>query len=70
MKIKLNKDLLGLKAGRKLSIRDVDGIPTERYWRRRLKDAKHDNCIEVVVESAKKKKVELGKLKKEEVTDE
>lgn len=27
---------------------DVNNIPLERFWRRRLKDAKIDNCVEIV----------------------
>jgi hypothetical protein len=34
---------------------DRNGIPLERFWRNRLRDAKTDNCVEVV--TAKKIKV-------------
>lgn len=30
---------------------DDEGTPLDQYWRRRLKDAKVDNCCEVVTES-------------------
>lgn len=31
-----------------IDIEDVKGIPTNPFWRKRLKDAKTDNCVEVV----------------------
>ena len=58
-KFKLNKDLNGFKAGRVIGIAcDDDGIPLDAFWFRRLKDAKIDNCIELVNEkpAAKEKK--------------
>lgn len=27
---------------------DDNGVPLERFWRNRLKDAKTDNCVEVI----------------------
>lgn len=27
---------------------DASGVPLERFWRKRLKDAETDNCVEVV----------------------
>ena len=57
--IKLNTDLRGLKPGTTLKIKvDKEGTPLERYWRDRFKDAKVDNCIEVL---AKKKKAKQTK---------
>ena len=51
MKIKLNKPLRGYPAGVKVRIdTDGQGTPLELYWRRRLKDSKTDNCIEVMKE--------------------
>ena len=45
--IKLNTDLRGLKAGTVLGVDvDPDGVPFDRYWRDRFKDASIDNCIE------------------------
>lgn len=39
----------GLKPGKERDI-DVckDGVPLDRYWRNRLRDAAKDNCIKVV----------------------
>ena len=47
--IKLNADLAGNKVGtiKKIKV-DKAGTPVERYWRDRLKDAKIDNCVELV----------------------
>lgn len=40
---------------------DESGVPLERFWRNRLKDAEADNCVEVVktrTQTAKKEKAE------------
>jgi hypothetical protein len=51
VKIKLNKNINGMKAGKILKIAVDDyGTPVEAYWRRRFKDMKIDRCIEVVDE--------------------
>lgn len=34
--------------GATAEIPDKNGIPTEAFWRRRLKDAAIDGCIEIV----------------------
>lgn len=59
MKIKLNKDILNHKAGKIIRIPDKDGIPTERYWRNRLRDSKIDNCIEIVEKTKQKKEPKI-----------
>lgn len=33
---------------------DLDGVPLDRYWRDRLKDAKVDNCMEMLKDKKKK----------------
>ena len=49
MKLKLNKPMMGYDAGRKITIQtDASGVPLEKFWRRRLKDAKIDNCVEEI----------------------
>ena len=42
--------------GGTITVEDVNGIPVERFWRNRLKDAKIDNCVEVVKTRAKETK--------------
>lgn len=34
---------------------DEKGIPLEKFWRRRLTDAKFDNCVEIVPTPTTKK---------------
>ena len=48
MKLKLNANLMGFKAGQIVEIDDRDGQPKDLYWRKRLRDAKSDNCVELV----------------------
>lgn len=49
MKIKLNLDLLKYKKG---SILELDKLPSKEsmYFRKRIKDSKIDNCVELVQE--------------------
>ena len=49
VKIKINKPFLNFAKGRILEIEsDNEGTPVDVFWRRRLKDAKQDNCCEIV----------------------
>lgn len=49
--------LHGLKPGQTMEIAvDGAGVPLDRLWRRRLADAAHDRCIEVVTETKPSKK--------------
>ncbi len=49
----VNKTVHGVRAGTKMTLRvDKDGVPLEKQWRRRLRDAKIDNCISLVEEKA------------------
>lgn len=42
----VNVSMHGVKAGQSVLLDvDVHGIPLDRKWRRRLKDAKIDGCI-------------------------
>lgn len=49
LKLKVNNEALQLMYGAEIEI-DVSktGVPLKRYWRNRLRDAKIDNCVEVV----------------------
>lgn len=61
MKIKLNIPLAGYQKGQTISIdADSKGTPIDKFWRRRLKDAEIDNCVEVVKAPSEIKK---GKAK-------
>lgn len=52
IKIKLNVDLDGNKAGKELYIEtDENGTPLAQFWRMRIEDAKVDNCLEIMDES-------------------
>ena len=35
---------------------DVNGVPLEKFWRNRLKDAETDKCVEVITAKPKKEK--------------
>lgn len=59
IKLKLNQPMQGYEAGRVVPIQtDSAGVPLEKFWRRRLKDAKIDNCVEVVKATPAKSKKE------------
>lgn len=38
----------GFTKGQEITIADENGMPTDPFWRRRLKDSKIDNSIEIV----------------------
>lgn len=52
MQIKLNQNLRTpqgqLLKDTIIEINDEDGVPTDLFWRNRLKDSAIDNCIEVI----------------------
>lgn len=54
MKLKIN-NVSGHKSGKVLEIKVKDGVPVCKFWRKRLKEAKIDNCVEVVKTRAKRK---------------
>ena len=55
MKLKINK-VSGYAAGAVIDIQtDSGGIPLDKFWRKRLKDAALDDCVEVVKTSKKPK---------------
>lgn len=64
--LKLNAPLRGLPAGHVERIKVIDGVPVDRYWRRRLKDATIDNCVEILIPKTKtatpKKKQEKSEV--------
>lgn len=40
---------------------DQNGVPLDRFWRNRLKDAETDNCVEVIKPRTKTTKKEKAK---------
>lgn len=49
MQVRINKPFDGYKAGQMVRVEvDADGCPLRAEWRRRLADAKEDQCCEVV----------------------
>lgn len=62
IELKLNQPMRGYGAGRIVTIQtDVNGLPLEKFWRRRLKDAEIDNCVAVVEPTPAKSKKERAK---------
>lgn len=55
MKVRINK-VLGYVKGQVIIIDDIAGVPVSQFWRRRLKDAALDNCVEVVASKQTKTK--------------
>ena len=56
IKIKINTPIRDYPVGFEVTVEtDSNGTPLDKYWRRRLKDAEIDNCVEVVKSSQPKK---------------
>lgn len=55
--LKINSPLRGYGIGAEVKVRCEDGQPIDPYWRRRIKDAKIDKCVEII---SKKKKDKTG----------
>lgn len=55
MDIKINKPFPGYNVDQLVMVQtDSEGTPLDFFWRRRLKDAKTDNCCEIVKSATKK----------------
>ena len=59
------------KAGQIVTVDAENGMPLDQYWRRRIKDAKENNCITVKVPNSSKEavvddkpKINKGRAKK------
>lgn len=46
--LRINADFMKYRKGAVISVKVDDGIPIDSFWRRRLKDAEFDNCVEFV----------------------
>jgi hypothetical protein len=59
IKVKLNVRLGGYEEGAIVTLQtDGAGVPIEKFWRRRLRDAETDNCMEAVKSSKPKKEAD------------
>jgi len=57
MKIRILKAFAGYRVGVELTIEDDgNGVPLDKFWRRRVADSRADACLEVLVEEKPKKK--------------
>lgn len=57
LNIHINKTFGPYKEGQTVRVEcDAEGVPKDQYWRRRLKDAQHDGCCEVVKPEAPKRR--------------
>jgi len=56
MRIKLNTPLAGFPVGHELEIEHKKGVPLDSFWRKRLKDAKIDDCISIVTKTKSQNK--------------
>ena len=62
--IKINKAILNHVVGAIVRVpADDAGIPTDKFWRDRLRDADIDNCVEVVPDVSIKNKPNKDKEK-------
>lgn len=50
----------GVEPGATAEIQDKNGIPTDAFWRRRLKDAAIDGCFEIVQPAKQATKAKEG----------
>ena len=65
--LKINKPVRGYKPGDEVPVRcDENGTPLDLVWRRRLKDAEQDSCVELLEEKKKKKVKNDTEIKKPE----
>ena len=49
IQLKINKPIHGHPTGSTVRVKtDDDGVPIEKYWRDRLRDAVIDDCVEIV----------------------
>jgi len=58
IEIKVLKDIPGYNAGKVVKVKDNAGIPLDKFWRDRLRDAAIDGRVEIV--KAKKPKKSEG----------
>lgn len=65
--LKINLPLPGYTAGQTIKIKtDRNNVPLDLFWRRRLKDALVDNCVEIIKSGPSSSSVEKVVNKKDE----
>ena len=70
IKIKVNKDIGYYNAGAEITIpTDVNGTPTDPFFRRLLKDSEIDNCIEIIRSASKVSTKKTAKKSSKAKTD-
>lgn len=55
MKLKILTAMAGHAAGATITVKDIGGVPTDPFWRRRIRDAEIDGCVEVKSNRSAKK---------------
>ena len=56
IKIKINKPVGTYIVDQIVEVdADEKGIPTDSFWRERLKDSKIDGCVEIIINKKEKK---------------
>lgn len=69
-KLKLNAELAGHPSGSIITIKtDKVGIPLDRYWRDRIKDAKIDECVKILSKKELEEMQKVAKKKLEEIKE-
>ncbi len=57
VELKVNRSMNGVHAGSVIKIEvSRGGIPIDPFWRKRVRDSKRDNCVEVIKETETKPK--------------
>ena len=61
LKLKIHNEALKARYGDEIEVNATkSGVPRDRYWRNRLRDAKIDNCVEIVKSGAAAPKKSRG----------
>ena len=55
--VRVNMDLATFKEGQIVKLKFKNGVPVDRFWRRRLQDARIDNCVQVIEDAKPVKKL-------------
>lgn len=47
IEIEINMDFKPYAKGQVIKVRSANGVPLEKYWRKRIRDSEIDNCVTV-----------------------